>query len=232
MSNGNKDPNAPPAPDDTRFGELANNRGAFVKEMDSNPDLKRILMQSVYAEVGNQSPRMQQVYLESVMNRALSRKQSLYQAITDPGYYPKETLNQLGADKPAAPTDFTPAINTVLGGSNVAKFATGNQGIDPKTGKRVLSGGATITIPHETPLGDDIIIEKPDQDWANQKAQEQAQVKAQGQPTTPDVGPVNALKDIPVPRAQPAAPRAQLVKPIAQADTDDEDDPAYHWPDA
>lgn len=233
------DPNAPPPPDDTRFGALANKRGAFVKELDSNPDLRRTLMQSVYREVGSQSPRMQQAYLEGVMNRAVSRKQSLYQAITDKGYYPPATLDQLGPDKPAAPdtfqTNLSPTIQSVLGGSNIAKFGTGNQGIDPKTGKRVLSGGATITVPHETDEGDDIIIEKPDAKWAAEKQQEQAYVAAHGQPITPDVGPVNALKVVPakpfVPHAQPVGvPHAQPAHPIAQTDTDDTSDPAYQWP--
>lgn len=221
-----------PPPDPTQFGDLANKRGAFLKEMDSNPDLRRTLMQSMYAEVGNNSPKMQQAYLESAMNRAIARKQNLYQTITDPHYYPPETLNQLGPDKPV-PVDYSTAIQRALGGSNVAGFGTGNQGIDPKTGKRVLSAGATITVPHETPLGDDVVIENPDQDWATERASKQAQVKAHGQPTTPDVGPVNALKDVPIPRAQPAAPRALPVvrraPPVAQADTDD--DPVYHWPD-
>jgi hypothetical protein len=217
------DPITPPDP--TQFGALANERGAFVKELDSNPDLKRTLMQSVYAEVGNQSPRIQQVYLESVMNRALARKQTLYNTITDKDYYPETTLRQLGPGKPEAPKEFqtnlTPAIQTVLGGSNVANYATGNQGWDPKLKRYVLSEGAQITVPHEKPYQDDFVIENPqtDRDFATRMSKTQAQWDTQGQPTTPDAPNVNVLKDVPVPRAERVVPHAQPAKSITQTDS-------------
>ena len=69
------------------------------------------------------------------------------------------------------------------------------------------------------------------------------QVGPQGQPTTPDVGPVNALKYVPdepvAPRARPASapPPVRRALPVTQTDTDDTtddyaSDPVFQWPDA
>ena len=197
-------------PDRTQFGALANTRGAFVKELDNNPDLRRKLMASLYAEVGMQSPKIQQGYLELVMNRAVARKQSLYDTISDPNYYPTGTIDQLGRQAtPEEQNQWNPLIENILRGSNVSGFATGNQ-----SGK-VASGGAPITVPRENRKGDDLIIEKATADtkWADNMAKQQAYVKAHGQPTTPDAPNVNVLKDVPVPRAQPAVPSCSASKP-------------------
>ena len=253
MSNGNKDPNAPPPPDDTRFGELANLRGTYRQEMENNPDLRRQLIATTHAEVGGDDDVAHQALIETVFNRAAARKMTLEQTLHDihvkgskPGIGYWDSATGAAQQKPVDPdvqTRVNPMIDRALAGSNVSGFSTGNQSPDPK------HPGFKMFPPQFDPQQksrDTFVVEEPksDQDWFKGKVRQQQQWNEQGQPVTPDVGPVNALKDVPAepvaPRAQPAVPRAQPVapralpvkKPLAQADTDDEDDPVYHWPNA
>jgi hypothetical protein len=257
MSNGTKDPNAPPAPDDTRFGELANIRGTYGREMENNPDLRRQLIATTHQEVGEDDDVAHQALIETVFNRAAARKMTLEQALhsihqppnhpikNDPGYWDYRT--GIAQQKPVdqdVQDRINPMIDRALAGSNVSAFSTGNQSPDPN------NPGFKMFKPQFDPhqkSRDTFVVEEPksDQDWFKGMVMQQKRWHDQGQPVTPDVGPVNALKDVP---ANPPAPRAQPVVqpvvrkalPVAQADsegasladtdTDDEDDPAYHWP--
>jgi hypothetical protein len=87
-----------PPPDPTQFGALANTRGAFVKELASNPDLWRKLMVITDAEVGTDNDAAKQAFIESVMNRAVARGMSLDDTLssvhipgTDIGYWDPKT---------------------------------------------------------------------------------------------------------------------------------------------
>ena len=256
MSNGNKDHNAPPAPDDTRFGELANLRGTYRQEMESNPDLRRQLIATAHAEVGGDDDVAYQALIETVFNRAAARKMTLEQALhsihqppdhpmkDDPGYWDYRT--GIAQQKPVdqdVQDRVNPMIDRALAGSNVSAFSTGNQSPDPK------HPGFKMFRPQFDPQQksrDTFVVEESatDQRWFKGKVMQQKQWNEQGQPVTPDVGPVNALKYVPAepvaPRAQPAVPRAQPVSqppralpvhPLAEADTDHASDPVFHWPD-
>jgi hypothetical protein len=172
-----------PAPDPTQFGALANARGGIVDEFSNNPDLRRKLIASIDAEVGDQGDEAKQAYIESVMNRAVARKQSLDQTIsTTSGYYPPETIAKLGISPSKALQDsLNPMIDRALRGSNVSGFATGNQ-----SGK-VTSDHAPITIPRKNPKSDDFIIENHDKDWAAGMSKQQADWRVHGQPVAPAV---------------------------------------------
>jgi hypothetical protein len=95
-------------------------------------------------------------------------------------------------------------------------FATGNQGVDPKTGKYITSGGAQITVPHEKYGQDDFVIENNTKDWVDRMSQQQAAWRAHGQPMAPTgVNIMGAYKE-PAPRALPA-------NSTTQTDTDSDD---------
>src|SRR4029077_13599263 len=146
MSNGNKDPNAPPAPDDTRFGELANIRGRYMQEMQDNPDLRRRFAAMAPWEVGTDNDAAKQAFVESVFNRAASRGQTLDTALhsihikkTQKGYFDPRTGAH--ADDPVSPEDqatWNGFIDRALAGSNVSGLSTGNQSPDKDPNFKLL----------------------------------------------------------------------------------------------
>src|SRR5438105_8602401 len=77
--------------------DLAANRAKIAQELADNSDLRRKLMASTTAEVGNQGDDARLAYIESTFNRAASRGKSLDATISDKKYYPPETTSQLGA---------------------------------------------------------------------------------------------------------------------------------------
>ena len=129
-----------------------------------NPETRRLLAASTYAEVGDQ-PQMQQAYMESVINRAVASQRSLSSTLRS-SYYPAATRNQLGRTFTADQMGpYNQLIDSVLGGSNVSNLATGNE-----SGK-VRSGGAAVVYPegatHTSP-GERFIAENDYTDWRNQ----------------------------------------------------------------
>ncbi|HET9373623.1 MAG TPA: hypothetical protein VFO40_01520 [Chthoniobacterales bacterium] len=136
---------------------LSDIRVQFRKELEANPNLQHKLLSSVMAEVGNQGEEAQTAYLESVMNRAKARGQTLDETISDSGYYPAVTMARLNDRiSPELGAKLSPIVNRVLAGSNVAKFATGNE-----SGK-VTSAGAPITF---MAGGERFVVENPDAGW-------------------------------------------------------------------
>jgi hypothetical protein len=125
-----------------------------------NPNVRRLLAASTQAEVGGQGPQAEQAYIESVMNRALSRGYSLTRAIQDSRYYPQSTMSQLGH---GYGPDIQGRINNLatnaLQGSNVSNFATGNES------GRNRSGGANIAFNPGT--GERFVHELKDLKWIN-----------------------------------------------------------------
>src|SRR4249920_142173 len=125
-----------------------------------DPNVRRLLAASTQAEVGGQGPRAEQAYIESVMNRALSRGMSLSTAIQDPAYYPRRTLSLLGDGfGPDTQGRINNLANSALQGSNVSNYATGNDS------GRVHSGGAHISFNPGT--GERFVHELRDLKWIN-----------------------------------------------------------------
>ena len=77
-------------------------------------------------EVGGQGDQAIQAFMETIFNRAASRGRSIYQTVTG-AYYGKNNdgglTNALSAEMSER---YNNILNTVLGGSNITKFATGN----------------------------------------------------------------------------------------------------------
>jgi hypothetical protein len=116
--------------------------------------VQRLLAASTEAEVGGQGPAAKQGYIESVMNRALSRGKTLAATLNDPSYYPATTTSKLGRTN--AP-DVTAITQAVLGGSNISNFSTGNES------GSVRSGGAAIGFNPGT--GERFVRENADRRW-------------------------------------------------------------------
>jgi len=98
-------------------------RDKFAREL-KNPEIKERLFRLTEVEVHNQGPKATQAFMESVLNRADARGQTLAEAINDRHYYPAVSLRgwDPGDDRPM----FRAVLEKVLAGSNVAGFATGN----------------------------------------------------------------------------------------------------------
>ena len=98
-------------------------RDKFAREL-KNPEIKERLFRLTEVEVHHQGPKATQAFMESVLNRADARGQTLAEAINDRHYYPAVSLRgwDPGDDRPM----FRAILDKVLTGSNVAGFATGN----------------------------------------------------------------------------------------------------------
>jgi hypothetical protein len=222
----------------TSNNPLAAARASIVQELQNNPDVRQRLINSADREVGgDQSPQAWQAYIESTMNRAASRGMSLNDTISSArsqwygtgknkyrGYYPDSTISHLNDPvSDSLKAKFDPIIDSVLQGSNVSGFATGNQS------PPVTSEHAPITFDPKT--GDQFVIEKAraDTNWVAGMSREKAHWDAYGQPVAPAVNIMGGYNE-PAPRAQPVVPRAQPVNPTAQTDTDSDDATGYTGP--
>jgi len=98
-------------------------RDKFAREL-RNPEIKERLFRLTEVEVHHQGPKATQAFMESVLNRADARSQTLAEAINDRHYYPSVSLRgwDPGDDRPM----FRAVLEKVLAGSNIAGFATGN----------------------------------------------------------------------------------------------------------
>jgi hypothetical protein len=98
-------------------------RDKFAREL-KNPEIKERLFRLTEVEVHHQGPKATQAFMESVLNRADARSQTLAEAINDRRYYPAVSLRgwDPGDDRPM----FRAVLEKVLAGSNIAGFATGN----------------------------------------------------------------------------------------------------------
>jgi hypothetical protein len=98
-------------------------RDKFAREL-KNPEIKERLFRLTEVEVHHQGPKATQAFMESVLNRADARGQTLAEAINDRRYYPAVSLRgwDPGDDRPL----FRAVLEKVLAGSNIAGFATGN----------------------------------------------------------------------------------------------------------
>jgi peptidoglycan hydrolase-like protein with peptidoglycan-binding domain len=103
-------------------GTLKQLRERFASEL-NNPQVKRDLMASTYAEVGGQGYDTQVMYIEEVMNRAAAEDKTISQTLNS-SYYPNRTLTIMRSGRTG---DVQPrAVDEVLSGSNKSALATGN----------------------------------------------------------------------------------------------------------
>jgi len=112
-------------------------RERIARELEDNPALARRFDISTTAEVGS-SPDARRKYQASVIDRAAATQRPLADVLTDPSYYPPETLRATRASGLAVDPE-------LWAGANPANFATGNASLDPRTGRWVGFGGGPQT---------------------------------------------------------------------------------------
>ena len=153
-------------------------RSQFKNDL-QNPEIRNRLIALTHAEVGNQGPEAKQAFLESVVNRAAARNQPLSSAINDPSYFPKITQQRAARGVPSdLASGYQPLVDAMAGGSNTAKYATGNA-----SGTVGFNGGPQTAAYGGERFG----IEGPDRAWA--------QRQGQGQP--PSESPVRTIWQAP-----------------------------------
>jgi hypothetical protein len=150
-------------------------RAAQAKEM-QDPKIKSAVFSRMEIEVGSQGPKAQQAWLESLYNRAASRRLSLYDAVSNTNkhrYYPLKDdsrwsrMTRQGSKK--LNEKYTTINDSVIGGSNISKFATGNasamvgfgQGPAKRIGNKIVAPGQTADFG-----GERFGVEAPDKKWA------------------------------------------------------------------
>jgi hypothetical protein len=186
--------------DDTPPPALDQSRDRFVNELE-NPAVSNRFKRLIETEVGGQGPAHTQAFVESVMNRANSRRQTLWQAMNDRAYYPGVSI---AGRTPTEPGMYDNAIEAGLRGSNISNYATGNA-----SGNVGFAGGPqTYAIGH----GDRFGTEGPDMPWvkAMRAAQQDPSLySAQALADTQDEGGVDASRDADVPPETTGQPRAR-----------------------
>jgi hypothetical protein len=131
---------------------LRDARARYAAEMLKDPALRDRFISFAEAETGGQGRGAAQAWMESTLNRAASRDQTLSRALSSgSGYWPPRTLG-IGAQ---TPTDkqrdyYDPGLEYALGGSNISRLATGNASSSvgfaggPETSRVVSSKGKTL----------------------------------------------------------------------------------------
>lgn len=130
-------------------------RGRFLNEL-QDPAIRNRLIAYTRAEVGGQGPEAQQAFMETIFNRATSRRQSLRDTLAG-SYFPAITHSRarqpVGA---AAQSSYGDIISRVLAGSNITNYATGNA-----SGNVGFAGGPQTFASGGERFG----IEGPDKGW-------------------------------------------------------------------
>lgn len=137
----------------TTIGNLGRTR--FLDEL-ANPAVRDRLIAYTRSEVGGQGPQAQQAFMESIFNRAVARNQPLAKTLSG-SYFPAVTHQR--AMRPVSEAEraaYTPLVSDVLGGSNVAKYATGNA-----SGTVGFAGGPQTAAYGGERYG----VEGPDRGW-------------------------------------------------------------------
>jgi hypothetical protein len=113
-------PTPSPAP-----SSLAQIRAEQAKELESAAVRDKLFAYTM-AEVGGQGDQARQAFMETILNRASARKQSISKTLSG-SYFPKATHNKAShgvTDKQRA--ELQPLLDDVLAGSNITDYATGN----------------------------------------------------------------------------------------------------------
>ena len=171
-------------------------RSQFKDDL-QNPQIRNQLIALTHAEVGNQGPEAKQAFLESVVNRAAARGQPLSSAINDPSYFPRITQQRAARGVPGdLASGYSPLVDAVAGGSNTAKYATGNA-----SGTVGFNGGPQTAAYGGERFG----IEGPDKAWADRQGL-----------TTPS--PARTIWSANGQQAQPQTPQQAPQQPTQVAD--------------
>ncbi|MFG1417170.1 hypothetical protein V5F38_05070 [Xanthobacter sp. V0B-10] len=152
-----------PSSDAESSGVLAADRQKFADEL-KDPEVAARLAAYVEAEVGGQGEKAQRAFIESIMNRADARGQTLRKTL-DGSYFPRETHERARrySRDPRIQEKHKKAIEAVLGGSNSSGYATGNA-----SGSVGFAGGPRTS----SYGGENFGIEGPDLKWARRKREQ------------------------------------------------------------
>ncbi len=152
-----------PSSDAESSGVLAADRQKFADEL-KDPEVAARLAAYVEAEVGGQGEKAQRAFIESIMNRADARGQTLRKTL-DGSYFPRETHERARrySRDPRIQEKHKKAIEAVLGGSNTSGYATGNA-----SGSVGFAGGPRTS----SYGGENFGIEGPDLKWARRKREQ------------------------------------------------------------
>jgi hypothetical protein len=147
----NEPATAPTAPTTAAAVTPAQIRARYALELQS-PAVRRQLFERMYRETGGQGQEALQGFTESLFNRAASRNMTLTEAINDRNYFPKESFRPVTLGT-ADLQRYDKIVSNVMGGSNIANWATGNQS------GNVKSGGAPIVF---SAGGEGFVVENQD----------------------------------------------------------------------
>lgn len=180
---------------------LAAARARYAQEL-NDPALAARLAGITHAEVGGQGPEARQAFMESVLNRAAARNQTLGQTLTG-SYFPAVTYERAGrlAADPRIVGQYGDMTRATLGGSNVGQFATGNA-----SGTVGFAGGPQVAAYGGERFG----IEGPDAAWARRLA---GGAMPAPMPSTPQAPTQSASGTAPQVQAQAATPAAPFTAP-------------------
>jgi hypothetical protein len=132
-------------------------RSRFSTEL-MNPRVLERLLAYTKAEVGGQGPEAQQAFMETIFNRAVARGKSLAEVLSG-SYFPSVTHERASRGVDARTrAAYDPVVQSVLGGSNITNFATGNA-----SGTVGFAGGPQTYAA----AGERFGIEGPDRGWWN-----------------------------------------------------------------
>lgn len=136
---------------------LAQARMPYQQEL-QDPVVAARLLAITHAEVGGQGPDAQRAFMESVLNRAAARGQTLAKTLSG-SYFPEVTYQRAAAISGNAKklAAYEPALRDVMAGSNVSNFATGNA-----SGSVGFAGGPRVSSYN----GENFGIEGPDAKWS------------------------------------------------------------------
>jgi len=139
-------------------GALKDVRARYAQEL-QDPKVQQRMAALMQAEVGTQGPQAKQALLETIFNRAAARKQTLMRTMQADYYEPMRTgaFNRALANlSPTQMESYRNYLQSVMGGSNISNFATGNES------GGVRSGGAPIFFASQ---GERYVGENPDAAW-------------------------------------------------------------------
>lgn len=136
---------------------LAQARMPYQQEL-QDPAVAARLLAITHAEVGGQGPDAQRAFMESVLNRAAARGQTLAKTLSG-SYFPEVTYQRAAAVSGNAKklAAYEPALRDVMAGSNVSNFATGNA-----SGSVGFAGGPRVSSYN----GENFGIEGSDAKWS------------------------------------------------------------------
>ncbi|MFG1340367.1 hypothetical protein [Xanthobacter autotrophicus] len=212
-SSGTPTPAAQPPilPDVGTVPALTQARSRYASEL-QDPAIASRLAALTHAEVGSQGPQAQQAFVESTLNRAAARNQTLADAMSG-GYFPAVTHQRVAqfSANPQITGRYGDVVKAVLGGSNVGQYATGNASgsVGFNSGPQVAAFG-----------GERFGIEGPDQAWVRrlQGGAQPAAAPVQVASADPTFMPPSGAPIFPVPGADPIPARPTPgMQNVAQA---------------